>query len=1034
MTESNGNDVASQRNSGPSSPPKRRRIAPGVEGLERLESSVRTSENANAQPLSVAAPRGPFFPGGPRAGAVDLDWLFSRQRALNPTRDGPSMGNVPSSSAISNTTTLSDSSIWSDQEPQSSASTIGAQAFDGSSEGRTQIESAQSTRSSQQSFRMDNGYRRTRAGGRPRSSCPRGAGRGSRTVVGDGEGSIVSRGRGRGSSRAGRIPRGRAAFQGAASAVDDLESNNEEEPGLVENGSRSVDEQESDVSSVCQALEDEFANGERLSIGSGWCASIPRARMVSTVRSFYQAFHDANTMPLYTCRICYVKVSKKDLQSMPWDLWEAIRCEWSRSDVVPCSSCFPPRHDVDCCVDCLRMGRKGFLSQAAQLHEGLGCEHRYPEELRHLSPVEEKLIALNSCYGFITKYTAVPGARQTATYPRHVRGHITVFPSNVQELAANVLPHPLVSVMEDIHVAWQGKEKPLPRDLSKLLSVRPRVVKRALAWLKRHNPLYESIQIDETELSRWEETEHGVPGVIYERLEHSEPSAREKARTAHIVPAVDRGLEPEAVVEIPELLASLRATPRGDEDSSGETEPVVNSDVDVDADDVQELSASGMFGLDSGAGTADSERLRFFCSAMGGAVGDADGSGPSLGAAAVQNRALEPFVVISRGDEFAESFDPAFLPKTFPTLFPFRRGGPARAVESVDGTARDDSIGLASTRNMTLATWAKILLQRHGGRFPHHYAFSFLVFNLEVRARNRRVSMASVKRRDFGRLAGAVRSLSPEKLERARQELEALGKTTDEDAKLVLRHLTSFGYRQPMSRESRMILRKKIKSLIIRYGLPALWFTINPNDITNPVKLRLAAYRFHEPAEAERFLNELDRGLKRTRLAVSDPLGSALFFHRELTTFFEHYVKTGEESVFGRVSQYFGAVETNERGALHIHGLMWLAGSEALESLIGGEDVSDEEKAAIIRYVDSIICQVSCFCVRRQMAMTVTDQDRIWMRRPVLRSRRRVQSPRTFHIWFKWKTVSPPLSLTRPIFVLGLHRCIHTARPVLSML
>jgi len=169
-------------------------------------------------------------------------------------------------------------------------------------------------------------------------------------------------------------------------------------------------------------------------------------------------------------------------------------------------------------------------------------------------------------------------------------------------------------------------------------------------------------------------------------------------------------------------------------------------------------------------------------------------------------------------------------------------------------------------------------------------------------------------------------------------------------------------------------------------------------------------------------------------LAVSDPLGSALFFHRELTTFFEHYVKTGEESVFGRVSQYFGAVETNERGALHIHGLMWLAGSEALESLIGGEDVSDEEKAAIIRYVDSIICQVSCFCVRRQMAMTVTDQDRIWMRRPVLRSRRRVQSPRTFHIWFKWKTVSPPLSLTRPIFVLGLHRCIHTARPVLSML
>ena len=34
--------------------------------------------------------------------------------------------------------------------------------------------------------------------------------------------------------------------------------------------------------------------------------------------------------------------------------------------------------------------------------------------------------------------------------------------------------------------------------------------------------------------------------------------------------------------------------------------------------------------------------------------------------------------------------------------------------------------------------------------------------------------------------------------------------------------------------------------------------------------------------------------------------------------FFEHYVKTGEDSIFGRISQYFGAVETNERGALAV--------------------------------------------------------------------------------------------------------------------
>ncbi|EJT73118.1 hypothetical protein GGTG_09968 [Gaeumannomyces tritici R3-111a-1] len=44
--------------------------------------------------------------------------------------------------------------------------------------------------------------------------------------------------------------------------------------------------------------------------------------------------------------------------------------------------------------------------------------------------------------------------------------------------------------MDDIHVSWQGPEKPAPSDLSTLLSVRRRVVERALRWLKRHNSLY----------------------------------------------------------------------------------------------------------------------------------------------------------------------------------------------------------------------------------------------------------------------------------------------------------------------------------------------------------------------------------------------------------------------------------------------------------------------------------------------------------------------------------------------------------------
>jgi len=267
---------------------------------------------------------------------------------------------------------------------------------------------------------------------------------------------------------------------------------------------------------------------------------------------------------------------------------------------------------------------------------------------------------------------------------------------------------------------------------------------------------------------------------------------------------------------------------------------------------------------------------------------------------------------------------------------------------------------LVATWSMSLETWARLVLQRHGGRFATHHVFAFLVFNMGVRSRNRRVSMLSVTRKKFADVERMVRSLSLKRLKMAKAELDASGRTTDEGVNQLLRSLSLYGFRQPMSRESRLSMRRKILSLIIRHGIPAIWFTLNPNDLTNPVKLRLAAYRSRDPAEAEAFLTSLDAAYKRTRLAISDPVSSALFFHREISMFFEHYVKTGGESVFGRISQYFGAVETNERGALHLHGLLWLQGNMHLSSIL--RDVRNEEQATyrerVIRYVDSVFTEV----------------------------------------------------------------------------
>jgi hypothetical protein len=241
-----------------------------------------------------------------------------------------------------------------------------------------------------------------------------------------------------------------------------------------------------------------------------------------------------------------------------------------------------------------------------------------------------------------------------------------------------------------------------------------------------------------------------------------------------------------------------------------------------------------------------------------------------------------------------------------------------------------------------------------------HHVFAFLVFNIGVRSRNRRVSMLSVTRKNFRKVERIVRSLTAERLAAARVELESSGKTTDDGVKELLRSLSLYGHRQPMSREARLNMRRKIQSLIVGYGVPAIWFTLNPNDITNPVKLRLAAYRTRDPDEAEEFLESLGNAYKRTRLAISDPMSSAIFFHREMKLFFDHYVRVGQESVFGRIIKYYGAVETNERGALHVHGLLWLHGNSHLSSMLA--DVHGEDQAAYreqtIQYVDSVFSEV----------------------------------------------------------------------------
>src|SRR5205814_8212811 len=143
-----------------------------------------------------------------------------------------------------------------------------------------------------------------------------------------------------------------------------------------------------------------------------------------------------------------------------------------------------------------------------------------------------------------------------------------------------------------------------------------------------------------------------------------------------------------------------------------------------------------------------------------------------------------------------------------------------------------------SGQKMSLDDRAMVLPRRRRRRFARQPLFAFHVFNMTDRFRNGKISLETISRQSFDKFKQAVGNLTPEMLRLAEEQLEETGKCGNEDIDTVLRELEVFGFVQPMSKEDRLGLRKKIRSLMIRHGLPAIWFTINPNDITNPVKLK----------------------------------------------------------------------------------------------------------------------------------------------------------------------------------------------------
>jgi hypothetical protein len=157
----------------------------------------------------------------------------------------------------------------------------------------------------------------------------------------------------------------------------------------------------------------------------------------------------------------------------------------------------------------------------------------------------------------------------------------------------------------------------------------------------------------------------------------------------------------------------------------------------------------------------------------------------------------------------------------------------------------------------------------------------------------------------------------------------------------------------PGSFAQKLRMRSEIRGLIIRFGMPAFWITINPSDLRSPLVIILAGVEYSDDILSAS--NSAIRGAT----ATSNPVAVASFFHYICTAVLEGLFASGRHhtGILGDVLNHYGVVETNGRGMLHLRAMVWLKGNLAFANLRSRILADTDFATRVLHYLESIIIQ-----------------------------------------------------------------------------
>lgn len=592
-----------------------------------------------------------------------------------------------------------------------------------------------------------------------------------------------------------------------------------------------------------------------------------------------------------------------------------------------------------------------------------------PLELRRLTTPEQLLIALLYPRVFVFKMWPKKSEGISANnVQRGMRGTVSTFEQDIHGIAAmtagKLMPRPPAILASVMTVTFIAKGKLTKSWLYNTFRVRRWAVRDALLWLKANNPkYYGDIEISEENLAQLPEDD--VPDSIVANVRQSDDLGLLQQENSGYVPAEDEFVDGKShgvhVLRTQADLYGMCVAQTLQRDQEEDKSPLVWAAIPMmgqvrllsaiyqantqltatfsylvtDADVIPStFQISGA--VDTSLSNVTPTELMLYGLANLWKEGSEGGYSVRY-----SRQPVSDFGRPLKGEH--RPYNPNagnFWEKAYPFLFPYGRGG--------FEADREKSISFVDH-----VKWA---LQHHDGRFRRHESFPFLAFGIEQRRQALGSAKIQMRRKDFERDAHILATITQDKLREAvrREELGQI--ETDPSVRLLRQHLHTAGTRVQGSDAQRYQLRSKIWSTSVMLGPPTLWMTINPSDLHDPVAQVFAG----EDIDLDAFVaTDGPSQDRRSQNVAEDPWAASKFFHfiinTILQTLFNITVTAGYRvdsgmGVLGELAAYFGTVESQGRGTLHLHILMYLKYSPTahqMQELLRSEAFREKIRAYI---------------------------------------------------------------------------------------